>query len=81
MATDIRPLLTAPSDRWVELPAHEFPVPYAFCVHCGEPQQPSSFLTYEEYVEHFYANEYEGDPGHAPESREDFEYVRDSCLG
>lgn len=78
--TTSRPLLTSPSDRWAELPAHEVPVPFAFCIHCGEPQL-GTFVTYEQYTDHFWAFEYEGEPGHAPEDREDFEYVRDSCLG
>lgn len=67
-------------------PEHEFFAPLAVCVidldtraciHCG---QTPAFATYDEYLENWWTNEYEGEPGHTPEEREEFELGSSLCI-
>lgn len=68
-----RPIFTHedPQANWAPLPAHQHDIVTKQCVFCGEVPV---FFTYEEYVHHFYANEWEGEPDHRPEDEEDFDW-------
>lgn len=74
--TTSRPTIVPPNDFWAVLPAHEWGAD-GTCIHCGDAPL---WNTYEEYTAHFWAHEYEGELGHRPDPREEFEYLRDSCL-
>jgi hypothetical protein len=63
--------------KWANYGAHRS-VYNGVCGDCGPLIYKG--VNYESYVAQWYANEYEGEPGHAPESREDYEYIRDSCY-
>lgn len=63
-------------EGYVALPLHEVTAA-GLCRHCDD--LPGPFANYAEYVEHFWAYEYEGDRGHAPGSRAVFDYVAHSC--
>jgi len=67
----------APTDRYVDLPLHVFDISTRCCIFCGDRPTWDSF---EEYVEFWFAKEYEGEPGHTHEDQEDWEYVSASCL-
>lgn len=47
------------------------------CVNCGESP---IWDTYAEYVDHFYANEWEGERSHVPDEEEQWEYINSTCL-
>lgn len=67
----------APTDNYENLPPHVRDEA-GLCIYCRDEM---TWATYEAYTEHFYTFEYEGEPGHHPQEREEFEYFRDSCLG
>ena len=67
----------APSERYVELPLHLYAIDTRRCVYCGE--QPL-WATFEEYVAWWFAFEYEGEPGHTHDEREEWEYLNATCL-
>lgn len=47
------------------------------CIYCG---QRAVFDTYAEYVAHFWAFEFEGDPWHGPDDEDDFDKNASLCL-
>lgn len=51
------------------------------CRHCHETDQyaANGWDTFEAYSEWWYANEYEGEPGHTHEDRTHFDYYRATC--
>jgi hypothetical protein len=76
-ATDAltRKIISAPTDKWADLPAHEFE--FEVCTHCGTTQ---SHDTYEDYLIDFYNDWERGETGKTPDSEEEFHYLQDSCL-
>ncbi len=60
------------------LPMHVMSVETHECVHCGEAP---IWNTYAEYVEYFFAYEYEGDRWHAPDEQEEWEIFTAACNG
>lgn len=71
------PVFRPIDDRFVPLPAHLMDVATHRCVYCN--QEPL-WDSYEAYVEHWLANEYEGEPGHTHDTREEFEWLNGTCL-
>lgn len=65
------------ADKYMAFPAHEYED--GECLYCG--QEPSQWATYEEYVAWWYAHEYEGEPGHEVDEREEWEFLQKTCLG
>ena len=63
--------------NWAELPMHVMSVTDHECIYCNESP---IWASYDEYVAHFWANEYEGAPGHAPSDEESFEIVASLCV-
>ncbi len=75
MATNERTIITAPSDLYVDLPAHVFV--NRTCAYCGDSENSES---YAEYVERWYDTVFEGEPGHTPDSEEVWSYLHSTCL-
>lgn len=65
-------------DNYVPLPLHLYALEDHKCLYCGEAPMWDNYAAYEA---HFWANEYEGDPGHGPGEQEDWEYLAATCLG
>lgn len=74
---DPRPLLDAP-EGYDPLPAHEIDPDTGVCRHCAAPEHGES---YDDYLDHWYTHEYEGDPSHHPTRPELFDFLATSCLG
>lgn len=64
-------------EGYVDLPAHSYGED-GRCTACGK-ERPSE--TYEQYVQWFYAEEWEGEEGHGPRDEEMFTYLNATCLG
>lgn len=87
MSTDTRRVMyPVTPEGYVELPIHEYNPGSKSCKFCGlEPIWDS----YQEYVEHWYAKEFEGtiveSDGYVwtpqPESEEMYLYVASTCTG
>lgn len=71
------PVWTVEDDRWADLPLHVHDVVTHECIHCGDAPIWDS---YEAYLEHWYAFEYEGDPWHAPSERDEWELGSNLCC-
>lgn len=67
----------APTERYVDLPLHLYAIKDRRCVYCGEQPLWESF---EAYVAWWFASEYEGEPGHVHDEREEWEYLNATCL-
>lgn len=72
---DPRPLLDPP-DGYVALPAHEIDPASETCRHCAAPAEPE---TYDEYLEHWFRYEYEGEPSHGPRDEDLHAYLVGTC--
>lgn len=70
------PVWNAGDEFWAELPLHVVDISTRRCIHCIEA---AIWDTYEEYVAHFWANEFEGDPHHGPDEREEWELASALC--
>lgn len=73
----ITPIPNPDSKRWADFGKH-IAVYNGVCGDCGPLIYKGA--SYEAYLDHWYANEYEGDPNQQPDSREVYEYIRDSCY-
>lgn len=84
--TATRTIYPVTPDGYAELPIHEYEDGHSECKFCG--QEPI-WDSYESYVEHWYAKEYEGpvveSDGYQwtpqPQSEEKFLYVASTCTG
>lgn len=63
---------------YVNAPLHVMRISDRACVFCGEGP---IWTTYEEYVDHFYKYEYEGERHHVPGEEGDYYLVASLCLG
>lgn len=63
--------------NWAALALCVFDIETRACIHCGGT---NVWATYAEYVEHFWAHEYEGDSWHAPDDEADFDRTFSLCL-
>lgn len=77
--TDTRPMLPNTPEGMVDLPAHEFNAE-GVCKYCRYDRAHSiGYGDYDEYVDEFWANIYEGERGHRPMERDLFEWIENSC--
>lgn len=72
------PIFNEGDERWVNAPLCVLDVTTHKCVHCGAGPV---WDTYEEYVEHFWSEEYEGDRNHVPTPEEEYHLVFSLCVG
>lgn len=71
------PAMPTIDENYVSLPFHVFSVETHECIHCG---QAPIWDTFDAYVSHWYAHEYEGDRYHTHDERDSWEWHSSSCL-
>ena len=73
-------LISDHSDKYVDLPPHVIHEPTGGCLNCNA-LDVDGFKSYAEYVAHWEQFEYEGERGHEPTPRDEWEYNEISCTG
>ena len=64
-------------EAWAPAPLHVMSIATRVCVFCGDSNQWDS---YQEYIEHFWRWEWEGESYHEPSTKEEFDLIYSLCL-
>ncbi|QDF16978.1 hypothetical protein HWC33_gp25 [Microbacterium phage TinyTimothy] len=79
---ELRPINPLPiwpieEPNWVKAPLHVMSIAAHACVFCGEAP---TWESYQDYLRHFYEEEWEGERSHNPSDEEHFLLVASLCL-